>query len=84
MTQVMTRDDARDALAAAIHAVAPEADLATLGPEENIREAFELDSLDFLAVVEHLADRAGRRIEEDDYDRLSTLDSAVDFLATGS
>jgi len=41
----------------------------------------ELDSLDFLELVERLSNRADYRIEEEDYGELRTMDSAVPFLA---
>ncbi|WP_210435138.1 hypothetical protein [Saccharopolyspora sp. ASAGF58] len=43
-----------------------------------------LDFLDFLVFVETLGNASGIRIDEDDYDRLTTMDSAVDFLTAWS
>jgi acyl carrier protein len=77
----MTREAARDVIRETLLAVAPDADPDTLRPGENIREAFGLDSIDFLAFIERLSNRTGHRIEEDDYDELSTLESAIDFFA---
>jgi len=31
-------------------------------------------------LVERLSDRTGHRFEEDNYDQLSTLEAAIDFL----
>ena len=80
MSQLMTRQTARDVIRDALFAIAPDADLDTLRPGDNIREEFALDSIDFLGFVERLSDRTGHRIEEDDYDQLSTMESAIDFL----
>lgn len=82
MTEPITRDSARDAVRDAIRVVAPDADLDSLLPADNLRETLDLDSMDFLAFVERLSARTGRRIDEDDYAQLSTLDDAVDFLTT--
>lgn len=53
-----------------------------LAPDADLRDALELDSLDFPNVVEAFSDRTGRRIDEDDYPRLATLGDAVDFLSS--
>lgn len=81
MSRPATPAQARDVLAEAIRAVAPDADLEHVGRDEDLREAFDLDSIDFLAVVEHLTERTGLRIDEDDYAELATVESAVAFLA---
>jgi acyl carrier protein len=77
----MTRDDVRDAVRQSLHQVVPDADLDRLNPDADLRDELGLDSLDFLAFVEGLGERTGRRIEEDDYDQLSTVDACVDFLS---
>ncbi|MEU5261961.1 acyl carrier protein [Amycolatopsis sp. NPDC021455] len=79
-TQTRTRTDADRITKTALFTIAPEADLDALDPGENLREALELDSMDFLAFVEQLSDAIGRRIDEVDYDRLTTLESCVGFL----
>lgn len=76
----MTPQEARDLIALAIRQVAPEAELDELDGSADLREELELDSLDFLGFVETLSDRIGRRIEEDDYPELFTLDGGVVFL----
>ena len=67
-----------------LHQVAPDADLAELAGDDDIRDSLGLDSLDFLQVVELLSERSGVRIDEDDYPRLSTLNSAAAWLASAS
>lgn len=64
-----------------LHEVAPDADLTELTPDDDLRATLGLDSLDFLALVELLSQRAGRRIDEDDYPQLATLGLAVAFLS---
>jgi acyl carrier protein len=77
----MTPDQARHAIGDAVAQVAPDADLNDLDPDADLRDGLELDSLDFLRLVEILSERTGQRIEEDDYPQLATLASAVKFLA---
>lgn len=59
---------------------ATEAELAELGETQPLRSTLELDSIDFLTFVERLAAGSNRRIDEDDYPRLSTIESCAQFL----
>ena len=77
----MTPDQARHAIEEALAHVAPDADLSSLDQDADLRDSLELDSLDFLRVVEILSERTGQRIDEDDYPHLATLDGTVKFLA---
>ena len=76
----MTPDQAREALQEAVARVVPSADLGTLPPEADIRDAFELDSLDFVEVIEQLSILAGFRIEDHEAESLRTVESATRFL----
>jgi acyl carrier protein len=76
----MTPDRARSALQEAIGHVVPGADLAGLPPETDVRDAFELDSLDFVEVVEQLSTIVGFRIEDHEAEALRTVGSAERFL----
>lgn len=77
----LTTTDARALVLTALRTVAPETDTTRLTEDTELRDAAELDSLDFLSFVELLSQRTGTRIEEEDYPRLRTLASAVAFLA---
>lgn len=77
----MTPEHARRAIEESIGQVAPNADTESLAPDADLRDTLELDSLDFLRVVEELSERTGRRIEEDDYPQLATMASAIKFLS---
>ncbi|EWS99766.1 phosphopantetheine-binding protein [Intrasporangium oryzae NRRL B-24470] len=77
----MTPDEARSLLETTLREIVPDASLATLPGDTDLRETFELDSLDWVEIVERLGKRAGFRIDDDDAERLRTLDSATDFLA---
>ncbi|MGH8836665.1 MAG: acyl carrier protein [Actinomycetes bacterium] len=77
----MTPEKARSIVLESVRRIVPDADLETLRPDDNLRDTLELDSLDFLGLVEMLSERTGLRIDEDDYGRLDTLSSCVDYLA---
>jgi acyl carrier protein len=73
----LTSSAAYEALRQSIAAVAPEADLAAVAPRESLREALDLDSMDFLAVVERVATATGVTVPESDY---LAVDSVEDFV----
>ena len=50
-----------------INNIAPEVDLATVDPAADLREAFDIDSMDFLNLVTALHHRTGIEIPEIDY-----------------
>lgn len=73
-------DAARALVLDVLRTVAPGPELDGLGARDDLRDTLGLDSLDFLAVVTRVSERTGRRIEEDDYDRLADLDGWVALL----
>ena len=77
----MTDDDARELIATTLHQVAPEADLADVGPDETLQEALDLDSMDFLNFLIALAESTGVEIPESDYHLVHTYAGCRDYLA---
>ena len=77
----MTPEQARQTIKDILREIAPDSDPDTLPDDADLRDSLELDSLDFLNFVEELAQRSGRRIDEDDYPKLATLASGAAFLA---
>lgn len=80
----MNAQDARAAVAAALTAIVPDAQIDTVPEDAPLRDELELDSLDFLSFVEQLSTRAGVRIDETDYPALATLGSSVAFVVDRS
>ena len=80
----MNREKATQALYSTLREVAPDVDIHAVPPDADLREELELDSLDFLRVVEILAERTGVRIDEEDYPRLKSLNSATEWLSSMS
>lgn len=61
------------ALAANVLAgIAPEADLSSVGEHEDLREALDLDSMDFLNFIIGLSQGSGVNIPDSDYPKLFT------------
>ncbi|MER6333358.1 acyl carrier protein [Streptomyces sp. NPDC001034] len=76
----MNRTEALDVVKESIAQVVPDADLAGLGLDDTFRDALEMDSLDFLSLVEILSERTGVRIDDEDTPHLTTLSGSADFL----
>lgn len=78
----MSTDEADRHVRNALAQVVPGVDLDSLGPKDSLRDLLEMDSLDFLAFVEQLSAETHVRIDEDDYPKLTTLDSCLAFLGS--
>jgi acyl carrier protein len=77
----MTTDTARSAVISQLSRIAPEADLSSVDPASDLRREIDLDSLDFLALIEALATSTGVSVPESDYDQVRSLDALVAYLA---
>ena len=76
----MNEAEIKEAIFAVIRKIAPESDTASLRPDQNIREALDIDSFDFLRFLIGLNEKTGVEIPEADYDRLATLDGMTRYL----
>jgi acyl carrier protein len=80
----MTTDDIRAAVLASLADVAPEADPATIDPAVPLQEQLDLDSMDFLALLEGVATRTGVELPERDYAEVASLQGCVDYVASAA
>ena len=76
----MNEADIRIILQEELGNIAPEMDLRKLDPGADLREALDIDSMDFLNFVIAVHHRLGVNIPELDYPKLMTLDSAAAYL----
>lgn len=60
--------------------IAPEADPASARDQDDLREIFDLDSMDFANLIVAIHDRTKVAIPEADYNKLFTLDGATAYL----
>ncbi len=72
--------DIRKVVQEELNNIAPEVDLASIDPAADLREALDIDSMDFLNFITALHHRLGVDIPEIDYPKLVTLDGAVAYL----
>jgi acyl carrier protein len=73
---------ARDAVQKALARVAPESDLDSVRPDERLRDALDIDSLDFLSIVEQLHELTGVDIPETDYAEVETVSAMCGYLVS--
>ena len=76
----MSRDQIRSALIDSILAVAPEANFAEVRSDRPLRSQLDIDSFDFLTILQHLHEKIGVNVQEADYGKMITLDGSVDYL----
>jgi acyl carrier protein len=69
----VTPTEARDVVLDALREIAPEIDLDALDDDADLRDAVDLDSLDFLRLVESVFDATGVTIDENDYPDVRSL-----------
>jgi acyl carrier protein len=78
----MNEQDARSAVQAAIGKVAPDVDLAEVAEDARLRQDLELDSLDFLRLIETIDTATGVDIPERDYPAVATVKGLIAYLAS--
>lgn len=76
-----TADEIRKHVLEALVQIAPDVDVTSLAPTQDMREAFDLDSMDVLRLAAALKARLGVEIPEADYRQIATLDGCVAYLS---
>lgn len=76
----MTELEVRTLVREELTRIAPDVTFASVDPNDDIREAFDIDSMDVLNLVTALHNRLGIDIPELDYPKLLTIDGAVAYL----
>ena len=77
----MTKEEVTSAILEIISEINPDEDVSNVDPDKDLREQFDLDSMDFLDIVMELRKRYGIEVPEDDYNKLATLNSSAEYLA---
>ena len=76
----MSDIDVRKVVQEELSNIAPEIDFAAVDPAADLREAIDIDSMDFLNFITAIHHRLGVEIPEVDYPKLVTLDGAVAYI----
>ncbi len=76
----MTEAEVRQIVIDIIEDIAPDEDLDSINDEESLRDQLGLDSMDFLDIVMELRKQHKVEVPEEDYPKLATMQSTVDYL----
>lgn len=76
----MTRQELEAVLMDALRRIAPDIDVAKIDRAGDLREQFDIDSIDFLNLITALGKRFSLPIPEDDYPRIRSFAALVDYL----
>lgn len=76
----MTEEEIRKTVFQLLKNIAPDTAPESLRPGENIREALDIDSFDYLQFIVALDEKLGIQTPEADYGKINTLDSLVAYL----
>jgi acyl carrier protein len=76
----MSDIDIRKVVQEELNNIAPEVDLESIDPAADLREALDIDSMDFLNFITAIHHRLGVNVPEIDYPKLVTLAGAVAYL----
>ncbi len=76
----MTDIDIRKVLQEELNNIAPEVDMVSVDPAADLREAIDIDSMDFLNFIIAVHHRLSIDIHEIDYPKLVTLDGAAAYI----
>jgi acyl carrier protein len=77
----MNEPEIKAAVYKILRMIAPEADLDHVRPEENLREALDIDSFDFLNFMIALHEQLNVEIPESDYRKLTSLSELTRYLS---
>jgi acyl carrier protein len=76
----MNTDEIRAIVISELSNIAPDMDVAAIKADADLREALDIDSMDFLNFVSALHQRLGIDIPERDYRKLFTLADATSYI----
>jgi len=76
----MSGIDIRQVLQEELNNIAPEVDIASVDPKADLREAIDIDSMDFLNFVTAVHHRLNIDIPELDYPKLVTFEGAITYV----
>jgi len=76
----MNQEEIKKIVFQLLQRIAPETDPSQLMPEENIREALNIDSFDVLQFIVSISEKLNVDVPEEDYGQTSSLKSLLAYL----
>jgi len=80
----MSDEEIETALREELHKIAPDMEVEDVDPKGDLREEFDIDSMDFLNLVSALSKRLGLSMPEEDYDEMGSYDAMLAYLKAHS
>lgn len=77
----MTDQNVSTALAEELHRIAPDISLEDVNLAGDLREEFDIDSMDFLTLMTALGKRFDLLMPEADYPKMHSFDALADYLS---
>ncbi len=78
----MTQDEIEAVLIRELHRIAPDIEIDTVDRDGDLREEFDIDSMDFLNLVAALSKATGAEMPESDYARMGSVNAMLAYLGT--
>lgn len=76
----MNEEDIKKTVFQLLKKIAPETEPSQLNPDDNIREALNIDSFDALQFIVALNEKSGINIPEEDYGKTATLRTLLSYI----
>ena len=67
-----------------LHEIAPDIEFSDVNRQGDLREEFDIDSMDFLNLVTRLSKQLSVPIPESDYSKLGSFDALVTYLTSST
>lgn len=77
----MTQTEIETEVRAALHQIAPEIEMDDINGSADLHEEFDIDSMDFLALVTALSKRFGIDMPEADYSQMRSFNALAAYIA---
>jgi len=81
METIRTNEEVRQAVLNIIEDIALDEDVSNVKDDIALRDQLDLDSMDFLDIVMELKKRHKIEVPQEDYPKLASLQSCVEYLA---
>ncbi len=76
----MTNDPIQTAILKQLYAIAPDIDINDINPSADLRDEFDINSMDFLNLITALGKRYDLQMPEADYEQMRSLTDLVKYL----
>jgi len=76
----MTEQEMKQIIIEALKKIAPDTEPDKLSPTDNIRQALEIDSFDYLQFIVAIDEKFGFETPEEDYGKISSIQDLTEYI----